>query len=78
MKDQKYNGWTNHDTWASHLWLTNDENTYHYAVNIAGNTGMVREQKEMGLQGLLNALGNPDAIDYDNVNWTEVIEALRE
>jgi len=23
-----YNGWTNHETWCVHLWLSNEEGTY--------------------------------------------------
>lgn len=25
MSDQKYNGWTNHETWLVNVWITNDE-----------------------------------------------------
>jgi len=30
MTDEKYQGWTNHETWALNLWLTNEEGIYHY------------------------------------------------
>lgn len=29
-EDQTYNGWTNYETWCVNLWLSNEENSYHY------------------------------------------------
>ena len=37
------NGWTNYETWAVHLWLTNEEGSYRYWRDEAG-----RHQKESG------------------------------
>ena len=28
--DKKYNGWTNYETWAVNLWMSNDEGSYRY------------------------------------------------
>jgi hypothetical protein len=35
MKDNKYNGWTNYKTWNFNLWITNDEEDYEYALELA-------------------------------------------
>jgi len=30
MSDQKYNGWTNYETWCVNLWMDNEEGTHDY------------------------------------------------
>ena len=35
MKDNKYNGWTNYETWNFNLWITNEEEDYSHALEMA-------------------------------------------
>jgi len=35
MKDNKYNGWTNYETWNFNLWITNEESDHEYALEMA-------------------------------------------
>lgn len=30
MSDEKYNGWTNYETWVTKLWIDNDQGSYDY------------------------------------------------
>lgn len=38
MNRQEYNGWTNYETWATHLWLSNEEGSYNYWRDAAGES----------------------------------------
>jgi hypothetical protein len=35
MTDQKYNGWTNYQTWVCKLWMDNDQGTSEFAADQA-------------------------------------------
>tara|TARA_B100000519_G_C14117736_1_gene378918 strand:- start:154 stop:471 length:318 start_codon:yes stop_codon:yes gene_type:complete len=35
MSSNKYNGWTNYETWNFNLWITNTEADYGYALEMA-------------------------------------------
>ena len=38
MNEEKYGGWTNHETWAVNLWLSNDEGLYNEVCEIVKNS----------------------------------------
>jgi len=75
MTNDTYNGWTNRDTWAAHLWLTNEEQLYRAMRRVAHLNTFRFETRA---RGLLDGIGNPDEIDLDNVDWAEVQEAVLE
>jgi hypothetical protein len=47
MTDDKYNGWTNRETWAMALWLGNDEAMYRMAEGMKGEAREVAVQKSI-------------------------------
>ena len=71
-----FNGWTNHETWAANLWLTNDEYTYFTIAKMGARQikAFVEELKEEDdFDSMFEEIG-----EIDNVNWEEIAEGLRE
>lgn len=87
MVDEKYNGWTNWDTWATGLWLDNEQNLYNKKVAIlkAGDkyaskgrydknrlkAALIRVYKEAANAGRKSG----DEINNKKVNWDELVES---
>jgi len=80
MSDEKYNGWTNWETWNTHLWITDDEISYNAVCGIVKNA----DNKEDAARELEKYVPNSviviftDNISWHKVNWEEIAEALLE
>jgi hypothetical protein len=72
---EKYNGWTNWDTWATKLWLDNEKKNYDRLSSMDKN-----ELLDLGVDELqLFEYGDDgDDIDWTQVNVPEIIESLLE
>lgn len=76
------NGWSNNPTWYAYLWLTNDEDTYHEAVDTVADAAdpagalyeLVSERAPVG-QGLYSDLL---LWALAVVNWNELAGAFAE
>jgi hypothetical protein len=55
----KHNGWTNYETWAVHLWLTNEEGTYNYWREQAA---FLKSDKGIAIHASRNEFLNRDRI----------------
>lgn len=44
--NEKYNGWTNFETWATYTWLSNDYETYNYIREIINEYDEDYEQED--------------------------------
>jgi len=94
MENEKYNGWTNRETWAFNLWLTNNEGDYNYwkeqAKQQKDANKLAQELKEFLEDLWISLIDNPaettrearlmlqDIGDIDNINYYEVAQAFLE
>ena len=76
MESQKFNGWTNYQTWNVALWLGNDEGLYHMA------RGYARHGYKSLSHQLVEAWGQftPDGVDWqdNDLDIDELNEMLNE
>lgn len=85
---EEYNGWTNRETWAAHLWITNDQGTDLEARRVVRAIEGYRAEDTLAewLDDML--FGEYPIADRDNwlrdigslwrINWREIVAALRE
>jgi hypothetical protein len=66
---EKYNGWTNWDTWNSYNWISDDELMYRRA---ARSTDPDHLQEIM--EGYIKSVN--DRIELEMVNWKELYNSF--
>ncbi|RJQ53387.1 MAG: hypothetical protein C4521_07590 [Actinobacteria bacterium] len=85
--EETYNGWTNRETWALHLWITNDEGLYHDARDHLRHAhgGDLAEALKTWTEELFDQEATQelrsmrdDVGSLWRVNWKEVADALLE
>ena len=79
MSDTKYNGWTNKATWATNLWLSNDEFLYknlNREIRRVATEDTPTHQIAKIVQEFANIhLGSQarsEIGDFDQVDWDEL------
>lgn len=74
---EKYNGWTNWETWNVNLWLCNNEGDYDMAKNCKDGNAIreLVEEYRTRTSGMFADLINRA---LDRVNWEEIYKGLHE
>ena len=92
--NDEYNGWTNRETWAVHLWLSNEEPLYNYARKLACADYNYKYETDDAFSDFVDELLTPgsewmvpeteqhtmqrDIGSLWRVNWREVANAFHE
>lgn len=78
--EDKYEGWTNWDTWNAALWLHNDHIAYAILDLAINNVALSNEAKAdelkfqySQLQKRLNNFST-DGVNLEKVNWQEIVK----
>lgn len=78
----QYNGWTNRETWACHLWLTNEQDWFechgldadHIRLNLEESRNNVADGSACEIERqMITDIGS-----LHRVNWQEIADALAE
>jgi hypothetical protein len=70
---EKYNGWTNWDTWAVNLYLMNDEHNYNKLMNMS-----LYEVEALTRKNMRDMFYYGDKITWSDVNMDEIIVSIKE
>ena len=74
MEDNKHEGWSNRETWALNLWLSNDEGFYDHLREIIKEMAQSHENEECKVTA-----DDRDKIIHDFAVWLkDYIEQLKE
>lgn len=89
MSEAGYNGWPNYPTWATHVWLTNDQGTYEQVSDLAAQVAKhgrafvgdsIREYvSDLMAYAVTDEAGlHSDLLSYaiEQVDWLEVADAF--
>lgn len=74
MQTQEYNGWKNRETWATNLWIENDEGLYNEAQELAKQA--LRADKLNATRHLADLLENWFDELFNPSNYGELTEGL--
>ena len=78
---EKYNGWTNRDTWLVKLWIENDYDNYMRVVHKVKGIGTDKKLSDMScceIMVWLRRFHYGDSIDWSKVNIEEIKESILE
>ncbi len=78
---EKYQGWANHATWSTHLWLANTEEHYRELLKLMGLNDNKNTHFEDRIRKYCTHVWgkkNPDGVAMLGVNWFEIAQAFRE
>lgn len=76
-KDEKYNGWTNYETWNIALWCDNDEPTYRTILRMAERSTSVQAfAKAISEMFRVNNISDISRRDLHEVNYIEVARSI--
>ena len=87
MREERYQGWSNWETWVTMLWIGNDEYLYElfYSDSILWDSQGVRDIMEENiyedmLEGRQNLglLGDILSAFFQSVDWREIAESINE
>lgn len=81
MDNEKYNGWTNRDTWLVILWIENDYNNYmrkEHKIKGLGSSKKLIDLSENEFITWIKKLHYGDKINWNNVNFQEIKKSLLE
>jgi hypothetical protein len=80
--EENFRGWPNRETWALHLWLTNEERLYHQALIVAAADELKEWVVDELWPGLFDTVDGrvmmEDVGSLWRVDWKRVTDALRE
>lgn len=72
---EKYNGWTNRDTWLVALWLDNDRKNYE---KMQKERFTLSQLSDRALKNTISNYHFGDDVNFQRVDWSEIREMIAE